>query len=265
MLDGLVDTDYYRAYASLERAHWWFRVRNDILAGVAKRLVGSGSARIANVGCGTGKTSELLADLGDVTSVEYDSQCAKVARELTGMEIQVGDVLDLDLTSCSFDLVTAFDVIEHVEDDRRAVTELYRVCAPGGFVCLTVPALPWLWSEHDDINHHFRRYTANSLLAACRGAVGDDIEVVQFGYFNFLLLPLVGGFRLVSRFKDYLGLSSGTGTGASSDFEAGGSGLGSKLLGWAFGLERSRLVKGAGFPLGVSLLIVLRKPNSKLE
>src|SRR5690606_21035392 len=105
-----------------------------------------------------------------------------------GLEVIEASVTDLPFEPHSFDLVCAFDVIEHVENDSLAMQEMYRVCKPGGHVAITVPADMALWSEHDVINHHFRRYTKAELLKVS-DAAGFTVSFISC--FNSFLYPFI--------------------------------------------------------------------------
>ena len=88
-----------------------------------------------------------------------------------------GSITELPLPDDRFDFAVCLDVIEHIDDDLRALRELHRVVRPGGTLLVTVPAYQWLWSEHDVINHHKRRYTRKTLSAvAARGRLGDRLD-----------------------------------------------------------------------------------------
>src|SRR5437763_100417 len=98
----------------------------------------------------------------------------------------------------SFDHAASLDVIEHLDDDVAALRELRRVVAPGGALLATVPAYQWLWSGHDEINHHHRRYTRRSLARAGESAGWKEVRTT---YFNSLLLPVAIVLRLLERFS----------------------------------------------------------------
>src|SRR5213078_89565 len=98
--------------------------------------------------------------------VEVSDTSAGLARARQAGEVISGSVLQMPFASASFDLAVCLDVLEHLEDDRAALAELRRVVAPGGSLLVTVPAYQWLWSGHDVINHHCRRYTRRSMQRA---------------------------------------------------------------------------------------------------
>ncbi len=121
-----------------------------------------------------------------VTGVELSNTSVELARERQAGEVLAGSVMDMPFDDASFDLTVSLDVIEHLEDDIGALRELHRVTKPDGALLVTVPAYQWLWSGHDEINHHHRRYNRRTLLAAAQNA-GWRLE--SSSHFNSLLLP----------------------------------------------------------------------------
>jgi SAM-dependent methyltransferase len=212
--------------------------------------------RILNVGVATGATSQMLDAFGEVTSLEYDEETCDFLRSKVGIEAVQGSVTELPFENESFDLVTCFDVVEHVEDHAKAVSELGRVLKPAGTLFVTVPAFMFLWDEHDLANHHFRRYTRGQLkrLFAPLG-----LNRIFLSYFNYFLFPPIATFRLVTKpFKRKRNAAE-----ARSDLrhQQIGSGL-SKLLYSIFLFERHFLTRRIGFPFGLSLLYLMRKPKA---
>ena len=188
---------YYKDYYELERTHWWFVIRGQLIQRLTRLYAANRQPiRILNVGVATGRTTELLSALGHVTSIEYDPSCCTFLREELGMDVKQGSVTDLPFEDRSFDVVCAFDVIEHVEDHQTAVTELQRVCNTSGLVFVTVPAHMLLWSYHDIVNQHFRRYTRPELTSLF---APDKGEVIYSSYFNALLAGPVLLLRWMTR------------------------------------------------------------------
>jgi len=247
-----MDKAYYREYYDLERKHWWFRARSEILMSHLRRLLdGRTDLWILNVGAATGRSSELLRELGRVVSVEYDADCCAFTRSRTDLELMQASILDLPFASGTFDLVCAFDVIEHVENDARGVTELSRVCRPGGFVCLTVPAFSFLWSRHDEVNHHYRRYTRAQVQVV---ASPSGLQPVFHTYFNFWLFFPIAGFRLLSRI-----FPGKPREDAGSDFFSVQNSLLDRMFYGIFRSETAILRTGVRFPVGVSILSTWKK------
>jgi SAM-dependent methyltransferase len=189
-----LETEVYDYFFRAEEAHWWFRARRRILAGFLARLHPQGGLRIADVGCGTGGMLPILGRLGTVTGVdeapEARDYCARRGfPDVRGMD-------DWHRDGKAYDLITAFDVVEHVEDDVAFLSGLRRRLAAGGSLLVTVPAYPFLWSVFDKMNHHKRRYTRKSLK---RSLAASGFRVVRMTHMNTFLFPALAGARLVEK------------------------------------------------------------------
>lgn len=181
---------FYRA----EENHWWFRARRRILAMILKKTFPAGGLAIADVGCGTGGMLPMLARFGEVTGVDEAGE----ARDYCARR-GFGGVLTPEAwheAGEQYDLITAFDVVEHVEDDVAFLRRLASHVRRGGHLLLTVPAYPFLWSVFDEMNHHKRRYTRRSLRRSLDAA---SIHVERMTHFNFLLFPPVVLERLLEK------------------------------------------------------------------
>lgn len=245
-----MEKQYYQEYYVQERKHWWFLVRSRIIAAFASRYIYKGTPlKILNIGVATGATSEMLQRFGEVTSVEFEQSCVDFVREKVGIQVQQGSILELDFPDSTFDLVCAFDVIEHVEDDKLAASEMRRVTKSGGYMYTTVPAFMMMWSKHDEVNHHYRRYTASKFNNLFSGSTP-----VKRTYFNSLLFPLILVFRVLGRMLPKKKSTEGTG----SDFEASNP-LIDKIFYTIFQLEYHLLKLGIPFTVGVSYLSIHQK------
>src|SRR5712692_228547 len=158
-----MDREYELQTHRAEDRHWWYKGRRTVLARALADLELPAGARILDAGCGSGRNMVELARYGSVTAVELSTASVELARAREAGEVIEGSVLEMPFADASFDLATSLDVIEHLDDDVGALRELRRVVAPGGCLLVTVPAYQWLWSGHDEINHHHRRYTRRSL------------------------------------------------------------------------------------------------------
>ena len=245
--------DYYKEYYDLERNHWWFVAREKIISNYIKKIISDKilnqkELKILNVGCGPGRSSQYLTNFGQVTSVEYDKDCCEFASERTGLEIINGSITELPFQDKSFDLVCAFDVIEHVEDDQLAVSEMKRVAKNDGVLLITVPAFMSLWSHHDVINHHFRRYKINEIEKLFdKDQKGTKIFT---SYFNFFLFPPIFFVRSISNM-----LKSGKNRpGSGSDFETFKPGIMNAILYKIMVFESKLINRYFKLPFGVSIL-----------
>jgi SAM-dependent methyltransferase len=230
-----------------EGRHWWYQGRRRVLERTIERLGLPGQARILDAGCGSGRNMVELAHHGVVSGIELSHTSVELARERDVGEVVEGSVMDTPFDDSSFDLTVVLDVIEHLEDDVAALRELRRVTRPGGALLVTVPAYQWLWSGHDEVNHHHRRYNRRTLLAAAEGA-GWRLE--RSTHFNSLLLPAAILLRALERFKP-------AATKSSLDLWVPPA-----PFNWALRqplrLEAAVIGRGGSIPAGLSLLGVFR-------
>lgn len=247
-----MDKNYYVEYFDLERNNWWFKARLNIIASqIKKHFNGRTDLQILNVGVATGATSQMLEQFGTVKSVEYDKDCYEFVKARLNLDLEQGSILDLKFANNTYDLVCAFDVIEHVEDDNLAVSEMFRVCKPNGKVFITVPAFMVLWSQHDVVNHHYRRYTMLQL----KKLLQNHGELVFYSYFNALLFLPIFTVRVAGKILPFLFKRKGSG----SDFSMFNPNWLNQLLYQLFMLENAWLKLRLRFPFGVSAMIMAKK------
>ncbi len=236
----------------LDDRHWWYRGRRRIIQAELDRLPGAPGARVLDAGCGSGRTLEELGRYGEVFGIELDPGAAEMARGRGRGEVEIGRLEELPWEGGFFDLITCLDVIEHTPDDRATLRELRRVCKPGGFLLVTVPAYQGLWSMHDVTNHHYRRYSRARLRAAA-GEAGWRLR--RMTSFNGLLLAPAAAVRLAERRRlrrpngDY-----------KPDLTLGPEWLNS-VLEQPLRLEARWLARGRTMPAGLSLLAVFENPG----
>jgi SAM-dependent methyltransferase len=175
-----------RRLVELEERHWWYRERRAILAGQLRRLGGPGQA--LDIGAaGGGNTRVLVAHGWEATATDLSEVALAVARE-RGLRAVRADARRLPMEPASLDLVLAFDVLEHVEEDHLVTEEMARVLRPGGRALVAVPCDMALWSAHDEAVGHVRRYTRASLCAVMEKA---GLRVERVWSWNVLLRPVV--------------------------------------------------------------------------
>jgi len=242
-----MDRDYELQTHQAEDQHWWYRGRRTVLDVVIARLGLPQRARILDAGCGSGRNMVELARRGTVTGIELSETSVALARQRDAGEVVAGSVLEMPFADDSFDLAVSLDVIEHLEDDLGALRELRRTVAPGGSLLVTVPAYQWLWSGHDEINHHHRRYTRRSLQRVAEQAGWRQARTT---YFNSLLLPVAIVLRVLDR------VSTKT-TESSLDLWVPPEPL-NWLLERPLALEAALIKRGGRIPAGLSLLAVFR-------
>jgi SAM-dependent methyltransferase len=241
-----MDERLMQTMLEVDEHHWWYRGRRKVIRAELDRLALPPGAEILDAGCGSGRTLEELTGYGTVHGIELDAAAATVARARGRGEVRQGRLEELPWPDGSFDLITCLDVIEHTPDDRVTLRELRRVARRGGHLLLTVPAYQALWSQHDEANHHFRRYNRRMLRAA---AEESGWQVVRMTSFNSLLLPPAAAVRLLQRWRppaEY-----------RPDLTLGPAWLNS-VLERPLTLEAALLARGRTLPAGLSLLAVLR-------
>lgn len=225
--------------------HWWFVARRRILGRLIQTLNLPDQPKILEVGCGAGGNIPLLKQFGDVQAVEPDAESRDCAAQRNGVPVHGGLLPDgLPLMPETFDLVCAFDVVEHVDDDRGALRALAKLAKPGGWVLTTVPAYQWLWSRHDELHHHKRRYVLPEYRALVEGA---GLTIEGGTYFNTLLFPAAVAQRQVKRWR-----------GDDSPDDAMPPKFLNRLLKSIFALE-APVVARSGLPFGMSIAVAARK------
>ena len=254
-----MDKQYYIDYYKAEREHWFFRARNAVIMAHIKDIVGNRTdLKILNIGIATGHTSVLLEKFGTVKSIEYDTECYNFVKEkLPKLDLIQGSILELPFQENNYDLVCAFDVVEHIEDDQTGVNEMKRVCNSNGHIVITVPAFMSLWSHHDVINHHFKRYKKDEI----KSLIADDKNLKYLTYFNFFLFPPVWLFRKLNNLLSLSKNKSVKEDTVGSDLEYfNNGGLLSKLLYSILASEKPMINRRITLPFGVSVLASWQKP-----
>ena len=188
-----MDPAYASVHAEEDRAHWWFLGRRAVILAEMARRLPVGGARLAELGCGSGGMLEALGRFGTAVGVERDPALRERARE-RGLDVRAGALPHaIPLDPGRWDAVCLFDVLEHVDDEAGALAACRRLLAPGGRLFVTVPAYAWLWSRHDELLGHRRRYTAKGLRQVTEHA---GFAVERLTYFNTLLAPPIMAVRL---------------------------------------------------------------------
>lgn len=242
-----MEQSFYHEYALAEADHWWFEGRRAILRNVMRKwLPKTERLKLLDVGCGPGGMLDLLTEFGEVHALDDSEDALGYCRERLGSRVALhkGSVLGGLPDGVEFDVITAFDVIEHVRDGAEGLRSLRAALKRDGLLFCTVPAYKFLWSIHDDINHHFRRYTAHMLREEL---VAAGFSVQYISYFNSLLFLPIAAARLLGRLFP-------TQRGSESDLSTPHH-IFNTMLTSVFGIE-SHLLRAMRFPFGVSILAV---------
>lgn len=180
----------YGTLYRLEDFYWWFVARRQLVNSLLRRFFPTGGrAVIADIGSGTGANERVLSRFGDVILIDFSLEALRFCQARGLTRLAVAGAESIPLQSGTVDLVTALDVLEHVDDDVATLTELYRVLKRDGIILVTVPAYGFLWSEHDEALHHRRRYTAYELKNKMTAAGFDLIRVSYF--ITILFFPIL--------------------------------------------------------------------------
>jgi SAM-dependent methyltransferase len=240
-----VEPALFDELVSLEDEHWWLVGRRRLLVALVEQecaRLGGHVHRLVDVGSGTGRVLRDLGPLADeAVGVEAEEVPLRISRE-RGLDVRDASVEQLPFADATVDLLSAFDVLEHIADDVGAAAEFKRVLRPGAVAVVSVPAYGWLWGGHDAIHGHHRRYTRRTLEAAL---VAAGLHVTRAGYFNTLLFPAASGLRLAGRLSR---------RPARSDLRPVPRRLNALLLHILLS-ERKRVLAG-GFPIGLSLFAI---------
>jgi len=242
---------FFEHLPDVEAVSFWFRARDRLLAWALGRYF-PGARSFFEVGCGTGYVlagfRRAFPGLQLSASDPFLAGVAQASRRVPDATVFQMDARRIPF-SAEFDVLGAFDVLEHIEDDEAVLAEMFRAARPGGGVLLTVPQHRFLWSAADEYSHHQRRYSRSELLAKVRRAGFRPLRTTSF---VSLLLPLM----LLSRLKQGRSVEG---------FDPAGEHRRSRsldaLLGGVMALERAFILRGVSWPMGGSLLVAAARPR----
>lgn len=238
----------YEAEARAEADHWWFVGRRRLFEREIRRMSIARDAAVVDVGTSTGTNLRLLRGMAfeNIRGLDLSETAAAFCRQKGLGEVRIGDICAMPFATDSIDLLLATDVVEHVDDDARAIAEIHRVLRPGGKALFTVPAFPSLWGLQDEVSHHRRRYRMSPFLDLVARA---GLRVERSYHFNFLLFLPIWLARKAMRF---------TGSQARSENDLTPGWINTVLTA-VFDID-TRLAPMLRLPFGVSLLCVASKP-----
>jgi len=229
--------------AEHDSRHWWYVARRDILADYVARYADlPKGAKILEIGCGTGHNLPMLGQFGDVDAIEIDAAAREIAARRLGKPVGAAPLPELSgVERGSYDMIAVLDVVEHIEDDVGGLRAMAACLKPGGKILITVPAHQWMWSAHDVVNHHKRRYSKRTLTDALRAA---GLRWRKLGYFNSLLFPVAVAARIAGKL-----------TGKDDSDDSPPAAPLNSMLGSIFRLER-HLLGRMPLPPGLSLILI---------
>lgn len=257
--------DYYdpKRYATLfpiEDRHFWFRARNRTISVVVGRTIApmQDGYRVLEIGCGTGNTMRVLESVsqrGLVVGMDRLVEGLQYARLRTGCALVQGDMRRLPF-GVGFDLIGLFDVLEHLPDDVEALQSVFDNLVPGGALVLTVPAHMSLWSYHDDIAHHCRRYSIHGL----ESKLVDIGYLIEYStYYMATIFPLVWFVRRVFARKRLDTIDATSDENGSGARELRIVPVINRFLAYLLDRETRLIEHRRKLPFGTSIVAVARK------
>ena len=246
-----MNLEYELKYHQIEENYWWFQTRRDMVFRLVQDLKLPRAAPILEIGCSGGPLLQRLRATGytDLTGIDVSEAGIAVAQQRGIPNVSCMDGTNLAFADNSFDLVVASDVLEHIGDEAQALREWTRVLRPGGQMLVFVPAFQFLWGKHDEVNQHFRRYTAAQLAKAVGGA---GLRVRRHSYWNVSLFFPTAAVRLLKR------VLPKNDRPAKDDFFATPPLLNKVLSGLI--TAENRLLQALNAPVGVSVFALATKP-----
>tara|TARA_R110000850_G_scaffold102142_3_gene210877 strand:+ start:798 stop:1547 length:750 start_codon:yes stop_codon:yes gene_type:complete len=249
-----MELNYEKTYHEVERDHWWFKTRRNILLKMINGL--DKEARILDIGSSSGLMLQELKDLGfnphNLYGVDISEKAIANCKSNGFDNAYVMDAHNITLSEGSFDLVIASDCLEHLERDEEALANWHTLLKPNGQIIIFVPAYQFLWSRHDDVNFHFRRYTNGELRMKMEN---NNFKIQKSGYWNFLLFIPIAGVRLLGNL--FGGKKQNGSEEMDGDLAMPGK-LSNTVLMSVVNLENT-MIPSLRFPFGVSTFCIATK------
>lgn len=242
-----MNIDMYRIFFDIQKKHWWFVTKKKIVLDAIDRCLSkNGNIKVLDIGCGSGLMLNALEDIGQTFGMDMSDDAINFCKEVFSGKVEKGFLPDqIPYEENYFGLITALDVIEHVDRDIDSLKAIRSRLVLGGKAVITVPAYMFLWSSFDEMNEHKRRYTLPELNTKLIQA-GFTVETIS--YFNTLLFPVVFVVRVLNNALKRDGASDVDMPNWLMNF----------VLEKIFGIEKY-LLKFVNLPFGVSILAVVRK------
>lgn len=245
-----MENSEYELVSKVQYQHWWWLGRKKLIESVIEGYIDlSRKLAIADVGCGYGANIPMLRQYGDVVGLELNKEAISEIENTWGSSVQTVIWKSPEAINQKFDLILMADVLEHIPNDREAVDWIFEHLSDTGRILLTVPAHMYLWSEMDDVVHHYRRYNRAALL----GLFEEKFIVEKISYYNFFLFPIKVAFVLFSSLKQKV--SRGENKRSYNDVPSPAV---NRLFKYIMYIE-IKLIKHLSLPTGAGMILLARK------
>jgi SAM-dependent methyltransferase len=237
-----------KEYESLEKYYWWFVGRRQIIERVLDWYFSEKNLSILDWGCGPGGNFKILEKFGRVLGVDASDEALRACQEKGITSVVKATDLDSFVAAEQYDLITNFDVLEHITEDEKFLRGVHALVKPEGYVAVTVPAFQFLWGPLDDAVGHKRRYTRKEISEKFRRC---GYEVVRASYFIFFLSPVFIAYRM---FEKILKKKSDSLQGSVVELPSSINWLLTRIL----FLEAS-IIPRLSLPFGTSIIVLAKK------
>lgn len=185
----------YHINYELENSYWWFVARKKILRDLIQRYcLFNNETNLLDVGCGTGGFASFISQYCNVICLDTSDLALSYCKKRGLNNLYQGTLEEFNTDNNKIQIISMLDVVEHIENDKRVIERAYELLEENGCLIITVPAYKWLWSEHDEIHMHKRRYTKKEIVKLIESA---GFKIVFATYFNFFLFPTVALMRII--------------------------------------------------------------------
>lgn len=245
-----MDKSYESKRHRLEEDYWLFKARRDVTLKIIQKIGGKPDSKILDVGCAGGHLINFLKENGfkEIRGIDISREAINLCKKRGLRRVSVGDCLETRFKSNTFDIITADNVLEHLKDEEKALNEWNRILKEKGVLIIFVPAFNFLWSQHDEICQHYRRYSKVSLIKLLKKA---NFKIKKSSYWNFSLFPPASLLKIFQRL--FLKRQK-----QKSDQLYKLNPLLNKILFFVLKFE-NWLLRKMNFPIGISVFVVARK------
>jgi ubiquinone/menaquinone biosynthesis C-methylase UbiE len=240
-----MDKDYELKHHKLEEDNWWFKTRREITLDLIQKNKGNKSSKILDIGCAGGHLLNFLKKRGfkNLYGVDISETAIKETKSKGIQNATVQDSINTNFKENTFDFIIASDILEHIKEDSKAIEEYQRILKKGGKLIVFVPAFRFLWSEHDEICHHFRRYKKQEL----KELISNKLQIKRISFWNFTLFPIISIVKIIYSIIN-----------KKSDQLYKTNPISNKILYYLLKTE-NQILKKINFPFGISLFCLSEK------